>query len=89
MSSKAKIVITKLNKTKSGRPLYRVMKLINSRRLSLMEQDYEEDELQLMLSGLPMTFDYTIINNTLTKWNWRLYNEWENIYIRDTEKSIR
>ncbi len=67
MSSKAKIVITKLNKTKSGKPLYRVMKLINSRRLSLMEQDYEEDELQLMLSSLPMSFDYQIINNTLTK----------------------
>ncbi len=67
MSTKAKIVITKLNKTKSGKPLYRVMKLINSRRLSLMEQDYEEDELQLMLSSLPMTFDYQIINNTLTK----------------------
>ena len=67
MSTRAKIVISKLNKTKSGKPLYRVMKLINSRRLSLMEQDYEEDELQLMLSSLPMTFDYQIINNTLNK----------------------
>ena len=67
MSTRAKIVISKLNKTKSGKPLYRVMKLINSRRLSLMEQDYEEDELQLMLSSLPMSFEYQINNNVEMK----------------------
>jgi len=67
MSGKAKIVISKLNKTKSGKPLFRIMKLINTRRLSLLEQDYEEDELQQMLSSLPGNFDYQIINNTLTR----------------------
>ncbi len=66
MSGKAKILIQKLPKTKSGIQRYRVTKLINSRRLSLMEQDYEEDELQQMLNNLPMSFDYQI-NNTMPK----------------------
>ena len=66
MSGKIKILIQKLPKTKSGIQRYRVTKLINTRRLSLMEQDYEEDELQQMLCSLPMTFDYQI-NNTMPK----------------------
>tara|TARA_Y100001934_G_C12286905_1_gene742770 strand:- start:1092 stop:1295 length:204 start_codon:yes stop_codon:yes gene_type:complete len=67
MSGKAKVVISKLNKTKSGKPIYRVMKLINTRRLSLLEQDYEEDEIQNVLNSLPASYDYQIINNTLTR----------------------
>ena len=67
MSGKAKIVISKMNKTKSGRPIYRVMKLINTRPLSLLEQDYEEDEIQNVLNSLPSSYDYQIINNTLTR----------------------
>ena len=66
MSGKIKILIQKLPKTKSGIQRYRVTKLINTRRLSLMEQDYEEDELQQILCSLPMTFDYQI-NNTMPK----------------------
>tara|TARA_B110000438_G_scaffold12638_1_gene12336 strand:- start:187 stop:396 length:210 start_codon:yes stop_codon:yes gene_type:complete len=66
MSGKIKILIQKLPKTKSGIQRYRVTKLINTRRLNLMEQDYEEDELQQMLCSLPMTFDYQI-NNTMPK----------------------
>ena len=68
MSGKAKIVISKLNKTKSGKPLFRVMKLINTRRISLLEQDYEEDELQHILNGLPSSYDYQIINNNCSFW---------------------
>ena len=67
MSGKAKVIIQKLKKTKSGKPLYRVMKLINTRRLSLLGLDYEEDELQNILNGLPSNYDYQIINNTLTR----------------------
>ena len=67
MSGKAKIVISKMNKTKSGKSIYRVMKLINTRRLSLLEQDYEEDEIQNVLNSLPSSYDYQIINNTLTR----------------------
>ena len=61
-----KIVITKLNKTPSGIQRYRVTKLVNSKRLSLLEQDYEEDELQQILNSLSPTCDYQI-NNTLPK----------------------
>ena len=61
-----KIVIQKLNKTSSGIQRYRITKLVNTKRLSLLEQDYEEDELQQMLSSLPGSFDYQIIN-TLAK----------------------
>ena len=67
MSGKSKVIISKLNKTKSGRPIYRVMKLINTRRLSLLGQDYEEDEIQNELNSLPSSYDYQIINNTLTR----------------------
>ena len=67
MSGKAKVVISKLNKTKSGKSIYRVMKLINTRRLSLLEQDYEEDEIQNVLNSLPASYDDQIINNTLTR----------------------
>ena len=67
MSGKVKILIQKLPKTKSGIQRYRVTKLINTRRLSLMEHDYEEDELQQMLCRLPMSFQYQINNNTFTK----------------------
>ena len=38
-----KIVIQKLNKTPSGIQRYRITKLVNTKRLSLLEQDYEED----------------------------------------------
>jgi hypothetical protein len=66
MSGKTKILIQKLPKTKSGIQRYRVTKLVNTRRLSLMEQDYEEDELQQMLTSLPISFDYQI-SNTMPK----------------------
>ena len=66
MSGKAKILIQKLHKTPSGIQRYRVTKLVNTKRLSLMEQDYEEDELQQMLNNLPISFDYQI-NNTMPK----------------------
>ena len=63
MSGKAKIIIQKLNKTSSGIQRYRVTKLVNSKRLNLLEQDYEEDELKQMLNSLPSTFEYQINNN--------------------------
>lgn len=59
---RAKLTIQKLPKTKSGIVRYRITKMVNTKRLSLMEQDYEEDELQQMLSSLPGSFDYQIIN---------------------------
>ena len=64
---RAKLTIQKLPITKKGIVRYRITKMVNTKRLSLMEQDYEEDELQQMLCSLPMSFDYQINNNTLTK----------------------
>ena len=61
-----KIVIQKLQKTPSGIQRYRITKLVNTKRLSLLEQDYEEDELHQLLCSLPSSFDYQIINS-LTK----------------------
>jgi len=63
---RAKLTIQKLPKTVSGIQRYRITKLVNTKRLSLMEQDYEEDELHQMLSSLPGNFDYQI-NNTVRK----------------------
>ena len=64
MSGKAKIVIQKLTNRK-GIARYRVSKLINTRRLSLMEQVYEEDELKNILNSLPSNYDYQINNHTI------------------------
>ena len=64
---RAKLIIQKLPKTKSGIVRYRISKMVNTKRLSLMEQDYEEDELQQMLSSLPGSFDYQIINTLPVK----------------------
>ena len=58
-----KIVIQKLQKTPSGIQRYRITKLVNTKRLSLLEQDYEEDELHQLLCSLPRSFDYQIINS--------------------------
>ena len=56
-------VVIKMN---GDDPHYRVTKLVNSKRLNLLEQDYEEDELKQMLNSLPATFDYQI-NNTIER----------------------
>ena len=66
MSGKAKIIISKMKKSKKGKPIYRVIKLINTRRISLLEKDYEQNEIQNVLCSLPSNYDYQIINNTLT-----------------------
>ena len=58
-----KIVIQKLQKTPSGIQRYRITKLVNTKRLSLLEQDYEEDELHQLLCDLSSSFDYQIINS--------------------------
>ncbi len=63
---KGKILIQKLPIGGSGIQRYRVTKLVNSKRLNLLEQDYEEDELKQMLNSLPATFDYQI-NNTIER----------------------
>lgn len=56
-----KITIAKLAKTKSGRPLYRVMKISNSMRLSLMDSDYELDEIKTIINSFPTTYNYEVI----------------------------
>ena len=59
---KTKIVITKLRKRLPGnKPLYRVTKLINSKRLSLLDTDFEEVEIQHIIDGFPLNYDYQII----------------------------
>ena len=56
-----KITIAKLKKTKSGRPLYRVMKIHNSMRLSLMDTDYEQDEIKKIIQSFPASYNYEVI----------------------------
>ena len=59
---KTKIVITKLRKRLPGnRPLYRVTKLINSKRLGLLDIDFEEVEIKRIIEGFPSNYDYQII----------------------------
>ena len=59
---KAKIVIQKLRSgRKTGKNLYRVIKLVNSKRLSLMDTDYEEDEIKSIIERFPTSYDYQII----------------------------
>ena len=56
-----KITIAKLAVKKEGRPLYRVMKISNSMRLSLMDSDYELDEIKTIINSFPTTYNYEVI----------------------------
>ena len=47
---KARITIQKLKKSYKGKPLYRITKLVNSKRINLLDTDYEEDELKQLHS---------------------------------------
>lgn len=59
---KAKIVIQKLRSgRKTSKTLYRVIKLVNSKRLSLMDTDYEEDEIKSIIERFPTSYEYQII----------------------------
>tara|TARA_Y100001951_G_scaffold104431_1_gene115991 strand:+ start:876 stop:1061 length:186 start_codon:yes stop_codon:yes gene_type:complete len=58
---KARITIQKLKKSYKGKPLYRVTKLVNSKRINLLDTDYEEDELKQLLNSFPATYEYQIL----------------------------
>ena len=59
---KTKIVITRLKQRLPGnKPLYRITKLINSKRLGLLDTDFEEDEIKRIIEGFPQTYEYQII----------------------------
>ena len=59
---KTKIVITRLKQRLPGcKPLYRVTKLINSKRLGLLDTDFEEDEIKRIIEGFPLNYEYQII----------------------------
>jgi hypothetical protein len=58
---KSKIVIQKLKSDGGTKNLYRVIKIINSKRLSLMDTDYEEDEIKSIIERFPTSYDYQII----------------------------
>jgi|TARA_Y100000310_G_scaffold298041_1_gene331600 hypothetical protein len=58
---KARITIQKLKKSYKGKSLYRITKLVNSKRINLLDSDYEEDELKQLLDSFPATYEYQII----------------------------
>ncbi|SVA70937.1 uncharacterized protein METZ01_LOCUS123791 [marine metagenome] len=58
---KARITIQKLKKSYKGKSLYRVTKLVNSKRINLLDSDYEEDELKQLLNSFPATYEYQIL----------------------------
>lgn len=58
---KSRITIQKLKKSYKGKSLYRVTKLVNSKRINLLDSDYEEDELKQLLNSFPATYEYQIL----------------------------
>ena len=59
---KTKIVITKLKQRLPGcKPLYKVTKLINCKRLDLLDTDFEEVEIKRIIEGFPQSYEYQII----------------------------
>jgi hypothetical protein len=60
-----KIIIEKThNKHQYGQDRYRVVRLIDSHRLSLLETKFDEPSMLRYLQSLPNTYSYEIRNKT-------------------------
>jgi len=60
-----KLMIEKIyNKQQMGKDMYKVVKLIDSHRLSLLETQFDEPSMLRYLQGLPNTYSYEIKNKT-------------------------
>ena len=60
-----KLIIEKIyNKQQMGQDMYKVVKLIDSHRLSLLETQFDEPSMLRYLQGLPNTYSYEIKNKT-------------------------
>ena len=60
-----KLIIEKIqNKKTYGKDMYKVVKLIDSHRLSLLETKFDEPSMLRYLQGLPNTYNYEIRNKT-------------------------
>ena len=47
-----------------GKDMYKVVKLINSHRLSLLETQFDEPSMLRYIQSLPKTYNYEIKNKT-------------------------
>ena len=60
-----KIIIEKIHDKKTyGKDMYKVVKLIDSHRLSLLETQFDEPSMLRYLQSLPNTYKYEIKNKT-------------------------
>tara|TARA_B000000460_G_scaffold233466_1_gene193190 strand:+ start:1187 stop:1381 length:195 start_codon:yes stop_codon:yes gene_type:complete len=60
-----KLIIEKTHSKKQyGKDRYRVVRLVDSHRLSLLETKFDEPSMMRYLQGLPNTYNYEIRNKT-------------------------
>jgi hypothetical protein len=60
-----KLIIEKThNKKQYGKDRYRVVRLIDSHRLSLLETQFDEPSMLRYIQSLPNTYNYEIRNKT-------------------------
>jgi len=60
-----KLIIEKTQDKKTyGKDMYKVVKLIDSYRLSLLETQFDEPSMRRYLQGLPLNYNYEIKNKT-------------------------
>jgi len=60
-----KLIIEKTQDKKTyGKDMYKVVKLIDSYRLSLLETQFDEPSMRRYLQGLPNNYNYEIKNKT-------------------------
>jgi len=60
-----KLMIEKIKDKKVyGKDMYKVVKLVDSQRLSLLETQFDETSMKRFLQGLPNTYKYEIKNKT-------------------------
>lgn len=60
-----KLIIEKTQDKKTyGRDMYKVVKLIDSHRLSLLNTQFDEPSMMRYLQGLPNNYGYEIRNKT-------------------------
>ena len=60
-----KLIIEKIqNKKTYGKDMYKVVKLIDSHRLHLLETQFDEPSMLRYIQSLPNTYNYEIKNKT-------------------------
>jgi hypothetical protein len=64
---KPKMFIQKMKKTPSGKQYYRITKMVNSKKLCAMDQDYDASDIKQLMNSMEYNHYDFEINNPMPK----------------------